>query len=256
MLVQTEAREGRFRPQMAFLAETTLSFGNLDGVGPLPIGGRYVLVSPLFRGYVRVAENWALSAAWGFASESEDGETTWGNPFVAGHTMVDLGDGTARIGVGVALPTATGQPDPEEYLFGLPITVRVGQQGYLFMPDTLAVVAPMRIETFTSVLVAAELTAGVLVPTGGAADRRPAAYFEILGELGAIVDDVDFGVRVGAAATAGAEATLLSFVEPFFRWHLGLPYVHGRFTYGLDDPDQSVPEGRWGITVGVGAEIE
>lgn len=253
--VQTEPREGRFRPRAAFVAETTIAFGNLDGGSGVP-PGRYVLVSPVFRGFYRMAERWAVSADWGFASDTEEGETLWGNPFVAGHFLTDLGDGTARIGFGVALPTATGETDPDELLFGLPVTSRAGYEAYLFLPESLALLVPMRIETFTAVLFAAELTAGAVVPTGGEAGRDAAAYFQIVGELGAVVDDTDVGLRLGAAATAGPDASLLTFVEPFFRLHLGVPYLQGRLTYGMDDPDQSVAEGRWGLSLGLGIELE
>ncbi|HJK95700.1 MAG TPA: hypothetical protein RMF84_00680 [Polyangiaceae bacterium LLY-WYZ-14_1] len=253
--IQTEPREGRFRPRAAFAAEVTTAFGNLDGGTGVP-PGRYVLVSPVYRGFYRLAERWAVSADWGFAADTEEGETTWGNPFFAGHFLTDLGDGTARIGFGVGLPTANGETSPEEVLSGLPVTARAGYEAYLFLPETLALLVPTRIETFTAVLFAAELTAGAIVPTGGEAGRSAAAFFQIVGELGAVVDDTDLGLRIGAAATAGADASLLTFLEPFFRLHLGVPYLQGRFTYGMDDPDQSVTEGRWGLSVGLGIELE
>ena len=166
-VLEVEAPEGRFRPSVAFLAELTLSFGNLGGGGFI---GEYLVLSPVFRGYWRFADHFAVSVDWGLAFETNDDERVYGNPFLAGHYLLDLRDGTLRVGLGVALPTADGETDPDAYITGTAVTSRVGYEGYLFFPETLAMLVPIRIETVTAILFAAELTAGVLVPTGGEAD--------------------------------------------------------------------------------------
>ncbi|MEO1093233.1 MAG: ATP-binding cassette domain-containing protein, partial [Pseudomonadota bacterium] len=35
---------------------------------------------------------------------------------------------------------------------------------------------------------------------------------------------------------------------------MGVPYVQGRLTWGLDDPDLATTRGFWGLTVGIGSE--
>lgn len=242
--------EGRPRPEVGFLVDVTTSFGDLGGPG------EYVLVSPLLRGYWRFAERWAASVDYGFSGTTGGAGFASGNPLLAAHHLLDLGDGTLRIGLGVGLPLAGGEVDRDAIrLSNRAIGARVGWDAYLWLPESLSFVVPFRIETYTAVLFAAELTVGGLASFAGG-ETFGAGIFQIAGELGGSFGDVDVGLRVGASGLFVRDGGFLNTLfEPFVRAHLGAAVLMLRGSLPLVDTGAEVAGGAWGLHVGLGAEL-
>lgn len=143
-----------------------------------------------------------------------------GNPFLSAGWLQDLGNANLNLGIGVALPVARVEgPRAAERELGYQAAtgMRAGFNQWLWAPDRLAVVAPVRLEsTVGRALLGVDGAAGALI---GVRDDSGEAEFvgQIAGEI---------GYMVGARSVLG--------LRGLGHWGPVLPDTDTQFTFALE----------------------
>ncbi|MEO1338181.1 MAG: hypothetical protein AAFV29_21230, partial [Myxococcota bacterium] len=173
---------------LAALASTTFTQDAFAFDGSLELSGQFAfsseenagdVISPKISAFIPLTNRFAISGDLGLGVITGGGQTETNllNVFLGGHYMLDSGPAKARFGLGVALPTA--RPDTLGNVVAL-----IGASAprglydlWLYLPRTVSIVAPARVEIGGRVL-------------GAAGDGALAFYIPEDG-------DPDFGFQLG-----------------------------------------------------------
>jgi hypothetical protein len=229
------------------------------------------VVTTELQGSVALSDSFGLGLQWPMAfgavaapGVEEISRLQLGNPTPAAHLRWRTGGVVLSMSPGVTIPLATlPDGDPSEaqaarWVYSAALGVRGLWNPWLWFPDTLSIVLPMRIdvpigEDFTF---GTDVAMGVGIPTAG--DDRD---LEFGGQVG-----LDFARRLGRSAAGASlravwtpsfeEGNLQLSLEPFLRLHLGAQaFTTARFTLNLNRPYGFSFEqgGVWGLSLGAGA---
>ncbi len=194
-----------------------------------------------------------------------------GNPFIAGHyAFMDNAGIKATAGLGIGIPLATlpefDLNDPAESAgrFSNLITamsMRGMQALWLYAPDTLSVVVPVKVQAkYKSGLRAGgELAFGAFIPTGDSDDAETDMGLDLVVEASFKAGVVEPGMRLGLnyGLSSDADDVTQMFVEPFVKADFGAGFARIGFSMNIDEPAGFAfdDEGFWGLNVGGGANF-
>lgn len=242
-----------------------------------------ILLSPLFRLRLQLAEHWLLDTAWGFGYLSfriGDNDQTGnsfrpGNPFAAVHYQGVKGQFSYRFGAGVTAPVAR-LPDPTASAdnnaaglnYNLSAAIRGNTSAWLWEPHSLSVIFPVAFERRkpSGFLWGANLAAGIMISCCGSEKARdPNGRNDPVIELGAVMAyQVLSWLRVGSTFNLVMlprqkepppnEATQLS-LQPFLRFGREDAFTSVGLVINLDNPwgFSFDKEQVWGLLIGGGA---
>lgn len=216
---------------------------------------------------------------WGVTSTSMAPETgdsiddfSMGNPYIAAHYALMDNAGikaTAGLGIGVPLasvPDATSLEDMDDALarlanLGTAINMRGWQAMWLYAPDTMSVVIPVKARAkFKSGLRAGgELAFAAFIPTGDDEDADTEMGVDLAVEASFKAGVVEPGLRLGMvyALTSDADDVTQMFAEPFVKADFGAGFARVGFSMNIDEPAGFAfdDEGFWGLNIGGGANF-
>ncbi len=183
-----------------------------------------------------------------------------GDPFVGVNYLGGAGALRYKMGGGVALPFAPDSDAGHYVALRGASEIRAFQDDYLWLPRTMSLVAPLRVEYGDRVLFGGDASLTISLPTGDdepGDDGRDAALALTLapGVAFWVTPKTLLGARLGLywLMTEEGDNAQLSF-EPNFRQHFGRGFFHARFTLNLDEPAgfSFNPGGFWGLHLGGG----
>jgi hypothetical protein len=165
-----------------------------------------------------------------------------------------------RYKVGGALQWAPWTIDPGQN-FALALATgfaaRSIHDGGLWLPETLSIVAPARVETGDQLVLGADAQVGVHIPTGSGGDVELSLQLDPGVGFWAS-ETVLVGGRIPIVwVPTGAGDNAQIAVEPYARFDFGSAFFNTRFTLNIDDPlGFSFDDGKvWALHLGFGAAI-
>lgn len=161
-----------------------------------------------------------------------------GNPNGLLYYVGHFNNGYFRVGGGVALPVARANSSAAAIAYVGALAMNGLYDSWRYLPDTLSLIAPFRIEVRNAVLVlGGEAALGIMIPTRGQ-NRDTDLELEFAPWLGARIDNVTLGARLQLAWIAtqdgdNAQLAVVPFVQGDFS---GGGFFYGRLLLNLDEP--------------------
>jgi len=251
---------GRVWADVAFFTRA----GETQNLGPITLQrSGFTYLSPIFGLGLEVGTNMELDGILPVAAAlGDNGATVLGNPYVG---LSYVGDGPAvrlKVGGGIAIPVVnTNNLDAnDQFALGAGIAPRAFQGAWLWIPDSLSIVAPLHIEAplGTPVLFMGDAAMGFAIPVRNTDTNETNLYLELAPGFAAHAsDNVVLGLRFPLFAqltNAHGDSSQMS-LEPFIRFNSDALFLSIRFTMPIDDPlGFAFDTGKyWGLHVGLGA---
>lgn len=220
-----------------------------------PAGSSLTTWAPNLGFYTELDELFALSADWGLtALEVQNGLNQPGvkplNPFVAVHLTPDAGALDLRVGLGIALPVAEANDAANLAPYTSARAVRGSWDPWLYEPDTVSFVVPLRAEYLAAEVIelAVEGAVWVQLDTAGGQER---IGFQGAIEAATRVDLFRFGLRLQGVRPE--DEVVRASIEPMADVQLGPVWLRGRLTLNLAAPDGFAfdTNGIWGAHLGL-----
>ena len=179
-----------------------------------------------------------------------------GNPYLGANYLGGADKLRYKVGAGLTLPLA---PADEAGHF-IALFGAAGMHGYqeyqYWLPDTLSIVTPSRIEWGDDLVIGGEVQLGIHIPTGDNQGDTETSIALAPGVAYWLSDKTLVGGRLPffwLLSEEGDNAQLA--VEPYFRHYFSNIFLMGRFTLNIDEPGGfSFDDGKlWGLHLGAGA---
>lgn len=207
---------------------------------PVLLGGGYKLMPELelegrlgiSTGRVKVKDTDCAAAD---ECEFKAGSFTPANLYVGANYMIEKNEWLVKVGGGLAYGPWTHDPNADRSIaYFLSLATRL-EDFYVFAPDTLAIVAPARVEyRFMPELVfTGDVSLATLIPTSDNGDVEMATV--IAPGAGYLMGDLIVGGRLPLYWEFTNDRAQFA-LEPFARYDFDQFFLTGRFTLNLDNP--------------------
>lgn len=207
------------------------------------------VISPLLSGQYAMLKEVALSLDWGFCGivshpDKGSGDTVFrfGNPWLQGIYNIVYGETRGHFGIGLTLPLASVDTDPNGRLMRAAYNYAMGMRGlwniWLWGIRRLTVTVPAGIETIIDSrwVLGAEAAAALLVPTKKS-EGDPDIFTQLAAEAGYEIEMFRISLRMQAVLMPTIELDKTQFsLQPWLRYRFESASLATWGTINLDEP--------------------
>ncbi|HEV8244964.1 MAG TPA: hypothetical protein VGP93_04320, partial [Polyangiaceae bacterium] len=232
-------------PTGAGIALTPEPKGRFWGELGLHTQSRVTIFSPLLGGGYKVMDQLELEAVLPFSYGSvdlgiaSDSKFAIGDPYIGVNYLSAPDKFRYKVGGGLTLPIAKADDFGGFYaLFGAG-AIRGLQEYHYWMPETMTIYVPARLEYGDKVVFAGDMSLGFHIPTDGGG-RDAEVSTTIAPGVGAYLGDegralVGGRLPIWWLITQGGDNVQIA-LEPYFRYDFAKAFVNARMTLNLDHP--------------------
>ncbi len=265
--------DGRFAsangPTGAGLSVSPSQSGRFWGEIGVHSQDRLTVMSPLLGFGYKVIDQLELEielpiayASWDVGLFS-DSALLLGDPYVGVNYLGASGKLRYKVGGGLALPIANADDGGEYFALYGSAAIRGFQEWHYWLPDTLSLYAPARIEYGDKLVFGGDMSLGIHIATGDSGNDDMELTTTLAPFIGGYLGDGRHALLGGRLAIwwwmtgDGRADNAQVALEPYFRYDWSSAFFNTRLTLNLDNPAGSSFDdgGFWGLHVGGGVKF-